>query len=40
VSMRFLSLLRTAELKALAKNRNVPNAVASAARNLVEKKNV
>ena len=39
VSMRFLSLLRVSELKTLAKNKNVPNALATAARNLVEKKN-
>jgi hypothetical protein len=39
VSMRFLSLLRASELKTLAKNKNVPNALATAARNLVEKKN-
>jgi len=38
VSMRFLSLLRAAELKALAKNKNIPNAVATAARNMVDKK--
>ncbi|MBS2020782.1 MAG: hypothetical protein JST92_00105 [Deltaproteobacteria bacterium] len=38
VSMRFLSLLRAAELKALAKNKNIPNALATAARNLSEKK--
>jgi hypothetical protein len=39
VSMRFLSLLRTSELKALSKNKNVPNALTTAARNMVEKKN-
>jgi hypothetical protein len=38
VSMRFLSMLRASELKALSKNKNVPNAVANAARNLIEKK--
>jgi len=38
VSMRFLSLLRTSELKTLSKNKNVPNAIATAARNMVEKK--
>ncbi len=38
VSMRFLSLLRGSELKTLAKNKNVPNALAQAARNLLEKK--
>ena len=40
VSMRFLSLLRTSELKTLGKNKNISNALASAARNLAEKKNV
>jgi hypothetical protein len=39
VGMRFLSQLRAAELKALAKNRNVSNALMTAARNLAEKKN-
>jgi hypothetical protein len=38
VAMRYLSLLRASELKGLAKNKNVPNAVANAARNLLEKK--
>ena len=38
VSMRFMSQLRGSELKALAKNKNVPNAVANAARNMIEKK--
>ena len=40
VSMRFLTLLRTSELKSLSKSRNVPNALATAARNLLEKKNI
>lgn len=39
VAMRFLSLLRTSELKALAKNKNVSNALSTAARNLSDKKN-
>jgi hypothetical protein len=39
VSMRFLSMLRMSELKALAKSRQVPNAVSTAARNMLEKKN-
>jgi hypothetical protein len=38
VAMRYLSLLRGSELKGLAKNKNVPNAVANAARTLLEKK--
>ncbi len=38
VAMRFLSLLRASELKAVAKNKNIPNALATAARNMVEKK--
>ena len=38
VSMRFLSGLRSAEVKALAKNKNVPQGLATAARNLMEKK--
>jgi hypothetical protein len=38
VSMRFLSLLRASELKTLGKNKNVSNALATAARNLMEKK--
>jgi hypothetical protein len=38
VSMRFLSLLRASELKTLGKNKNVSNALATAARNLSEKK--
>jgi hypothetical protein len=38
VSMRFLSTLRMAEVKAVAKNRNVPQGLATAAKKLVEKK--
>lgn len=38
VSMRFLSGLRMAEVKALAKNRNVPQGLANAAKKMVEKK--
>jgi len=38
VSMRFLSSLRMAEVKAVAKNRNVPQGLATAAKKLVEKK--
>jgi hypothetical protein len=38
VSMRFLSTLRAAEVKAVAKNKNVPQGLATAARNLMEKK--
>src|SRR3954466_8336853 len=38
VSMRFLSTLRMAEVKAVAKNRNVSQGLAMAAKNLVEKK--
>ncbi len=38
VSMRFLSSLRTAEVKALAKNKNVPHGLASAAKAMLEKK--
>lgn len=38
VSMRFLSGLRSAEVKALAKNKNVPQGLATAAKNLMEKK--
>jgi hypothetical protein len=38
VSMRFLSTLRMAEVKALAKNRNVPQGLATAAKNLLDKK--
>jgi hypothetical protein len=38
VSMRFLSSLRLAEVKAVAKNRNVPQGLANAAKKLVEKK--
>ncbi len=38
VSMRFLSGLRAAEVKALAKNKNVPQGLATAAKNLMEKK--
>ena len=36
--MRFLSQLRLSELKAVAKNRNISNALANAAKNLAEKK--
>jgi hypothetical protein len=38
VSMRFLSSLRMAEVKAVAKNKNVPHGLATAAKKLVEKK--
>jgi hypothetical protein len=38
VSMRFLSSLRTAEVKALAKNKNIPQGLAVAAKKLLEKK--
>ena len=38
VSMRFLSGLRMAEVKSLAKNKNVPQGLATAAKKLVEKK--
>ena len=38
VSMRFLSGLRSAEVKALAKNKNVPQGLATAAKNMMEKK--
>ncbi len=38
VSMRFLSTLRMAEVKAVAKNRNVSQGLATAAKKLVEKK--
>ena len=38
VSMRFLSTLRMAEVKAIAKNKNVPQGLATAAKKLVEKK--
>ena len=38
VSMRFLSGLRMAEVKAVAKNKNVPQGLANAAKKLVEKK--
>ena len=38
VSMRFLSSLRMAEVKAIAKNKNVPQGLATAAKKLVEKK--
>ena len=38
VSMRFLSSLRTSEIKALAKSKNVPQGLANAARKMVEKK--
>jgi len=36
--MRYLSTLRAAEVKAVAKNKNVPQGLATAARNLLEKK--
>ena len=39
VSMRFLSSLRSAEVKAVAKNKNVPQGLATAAKKLMEKKN-
>jgi len=38
VAMRFLSTLRMAEVKAIAKNKNVPQGLAGAAKRLVEKK--
>ena len=38
VSMRFLSGLRMAEVKAVAKNKNVPQGLATAAKKLMEKK--
>jgi hypothetical protein len=38
VSMRFLSTLRMAEVKGLAKNKNVPQGLATAAKKMVEKK--
>jgi hypothetical protein len=38
VSMRFLSSLRAAEVKAVAKNKNVPQGLATAAKKLLEKK--
>ncbi len=38
VSMRFLSSLRAAEVKALTKNKNIPQGLATAAKKLVEKK--
>lgn len=38
VSMRYLSSLRMAEVKALAKNKNVPQGLANAAKKLLEKK--
>lgn len=38
VSMRYLMHLRTSNLKTLSKNKNIPNAVATAARNIAEKK--
>ena len=38
VSMRFLSSLRMAEVKSIAKNKNVPQGLANAAKKLVEKK--
>lgn len=38
VSMRFLSSLRTAEVKGLARNKNVSHGLATAAKNLLEKK--
>jgi len=38
VSMRFLSTLRMAEVKAVAKNKNVPQGLATQAKKLVEKK--
>ncbi|HEX4384443.1 MAG TPA: hypothetical protein VH083_15885 [Myxococcales bacterium] len=38
VTMRFLSTLRMAEVKAIAKNKNVPQGLATAAKRLVEKK--
>jgi hypothetical protein len=38
VTMRYLSSLRMAEVKAIAKNKNVPHGLATAAKRLVEKK--
>jgi hypothetical protein len=38
VSMRFLSSLRAAEVKAVAKNKNVPHGLATAAKRLLDKK--
>jgi hypothetical protein len=38
VTMRFLSTLRMAEVKAIAKNKNVPQGLATAAKRLMEKK--
>jgi hypothetical protein len=38
VSMRFLSSLRAAEVKAVAKNKNVPHGLSSAAKRLLDKK--
>jgi len=38
VSMRFLSTLRMAEVKAVAKNKNVPQGLATQAKKMVEKK--
>src|SRR3954454_17906840 len=38
VTMRFLSTLRMAEVKAIAKNKNVPQGLATAAKRLLEKK--
>ena len=38
VTMRFLSSLRAAEVKALAKNKNVPQGLATAAKKMLEKK--
>ena len=38
VSMRFLSSLRAAEVKAVAKNKNVPHGLANAAKRLLDKK--
>jgi len=38
VTMRFLSGLRMAEVKVLAKSKNVPQGLSSAARNMLEKK--
>jgi hypothetical protein len=38
VSMRFLSSLRSAEVKAVAKNKNVPHGLANAAKRLLDKK--
>jgi hypothetical protein len=40
VSMRFLSSLRAAEVKAIAKNKNVPHGLATAAKRLLDKKGV